>query len=620
MFQFLLLSWNRENDAESAAARKLAIRFLRTPQKWSQVLQTKRALLFCTPDPTGSIQKYILPDKDGIVLGRLFRSGLAASEKPAPIVLDASVASLISSTEGRHLIEHYWGRYVAFVYRPDSDKLFVLRDPSGNLPCFRTTYQGVHIVFSHPEGPLELGLPPYNINWEYIAAHLAFQGVHIGYTGLLGVDEIYAGQCVEFGRDTQRTHLYWDPVSISQSNIIENAAEAVVALRAVTASCVHAWASCYASILHTLSGGIDSSIVLACLRTAPTRPAITCINYATLGPEGDEREFARSVARTVGCELIEEVRDPSMVRLERMLEIRPHVRPWNYRYYVDVGFVEIEIARERGANAIFGGGGGDQIFFHGRAYLAILDYIRSHGLRPHLLAVAWDVSRIEGKSIWSVLRTNVPAALNGSAWDIFADAGSYTSLLADELLARKHWGGRFAHPWLHDTARALPGKAWHAQALSVPQVFYNPLAATGDAESIKPLVSQPLMELCLRIPTYLHVDCGWDRAIARRAFCEDIPRRTITRRSKGGGEEQIRSIVQSNLSFVRAMLLDGQLVGQNLLDRSKLLKALDDPSAIDGLLFGEIEDHLCTEIWLRRWLELARATPQVTREEAIAGG
>src|SRR6185436_11940153 len=51
----------------------------------------------------------------------------------------------------------------------------------------------------------------------------------------------------------------------------------------------------------------------------------------------------------------------------------------------------------------------------------------------------------------------------------------------------------------------------------------------GSPEYVLPYYSQPVVELSLRIPTYLCALDGRDRAIARRAFVDDVPEKILRR-------------------------------------------------------------------------------------------
>ena len=86
---------------------------------------------------------------------------------------------------------------------------------------------------------------------------------------------------------------------------IQDPQTAITELRRTARACIHTWAACYSDIVHNLSGGLDSSIVLSCLKDAPSQPNISCLHYFGTGPDEDERKYARLMAGRVGIELIE---------------------------------------------------------------------------------------------------------------------------------------------------------------------------------------------------------------------------------------------------------------------------------------------------------------------------
>jgi asparagine synthase (glutamine-hydrolysing) len=158
------------------------------------------------------------------------------------------------------------------------------------------------------------------------------------------------------------------------------------------------------------------------------------------------------------------------------------------------------------------------------------------------------------------------------------------------------------HPWFRAPGRAPSGKLWHAYQLLFPADFYNPLGAASDPEPVTPLFSQPLIELALRIPTWLLTQGGWDRAVARRAFQHEVPRRIITRRTKGGQEEHARDILVRNMAFARDLLADGHLVQARILDRARLTEVLSGRPTRIASSNVEAFGCLSAEAWLRLWL------------------
>jgi asparagine synthase (glutamine-hydrolysing) len=95
-----------------------------------------------------------------------------------------------------------------------------------------------------------------------------------------------------------------------------------------------------------------------------------------------------------------------------------------------------------------------------------------------------------------------------------------------------------------------------------------------------PLLSQPVVETCLRIPTWLWFEQGRNRSVAREAFAGLLPATVIGRRTKAAFDSLGAQIIRRNATELRSMLLDGILVR----------KGIADPDAIDRAFRGEIAD------------------------------
>ena len=95
------------------------------------------------------------------------------------------------------------------------------------------------------------------------------------------------------------------------------------------------------------------------------------------------------------------------------------------------------------------------------------------------------------------------------------------------------------HPWLtpESTRGVSPGILWHVMSLSMPPAYYSSFVRSDYPERTLPLLSQPLVELCLRIPTYVLIRSGRDRALARRAFAADLPAEIVRALPKGRADQ-----------------------------------------------------------------------------------
>jgi len=601
VFRYVAFVWNDSDAGASNGAARLSARLRASSADWVCVLRRAGLEVFCADVLAGASEPHLLHEDGGVVLGRLFVRGQGEERSvSAPLMFDAAESSSILASGGRRLVERYWGRYVAFLQGTGADarKTWILRDPTAALPCFSARLMGVDVYFANMEDFARLDSHVFSVNWPYVVAMLCHARLQVHRTGLNEVSQVLGGECVEScqGRVTRR--FYWNALHIATSQVFESAAEATASLRATTRDCVHAWASSYRSIVHLLSGGLDSSIVFACLKDAPLRPQVACLNYHSPGSNTDERDYARLAAG--GSEVIERQRD-SALGLEPMLRIRKSPIPTDYFFYLDGGRAEAEVAAERQARAVFSGYGGDQLFYQARARFAAGDYLARHGVGRQLFLVALDAARVDRISVWNVLGEAATRGLLRRPWSLQTEATCPTALIRDEAIQDIRRDPDLVHPWLREPGATPSGKLWHAYQLLFPMDFYNPLGRQTDPEVVTPLFSQPLLEVALRIPTWLLTLGGWDRAMARRAFQHDVPRAIVTRRTKGGQEEHAKAILTRNLGFARELLLDGHLVRERILEKGRVEAALSGrPTRVAS---GNAELYAClsAEAWVRQW-------------------
>src|SRR5882757_3977203 len=281
MLRYVAFSWNPHSDAQWRATHALERRLLVTPPRWSAVFKSCHLSVYCTGNTSGTVKIISLHEDAGVVIGSIFRREHFDDLEHSPqlAVIAPRDSRDIVADAGRPLVDGYWGRYVAFISDVPRGRKYVIRDPSGHLPCLKSTVHNVDIFFSDMTDCSALNDVSYSVNWDYLAVRVIAPALQSIETGLTGVMELQPGECQEISSDTTCRRVYWDPVSVARRPALEDPSQATMQLRRTTKAVVHAWASCYSSILHRVSGGLDSSIVLGCLRDAPRRPAMSCLTY-----------------------------------------------------------------------------------------------------------------------------------------------------------------------------------------------------------------------------------------------------------------------------------------------------------------------------------------------------
>ena len=605
MFRYVAFVWNERDAAARESAQAMLQRHGAAAREWRVALRGSGAEVRYASTGAGSCTAYVLAEGGGVVLGNLFaRSPEGVSTAAAP-ALGAADSRAMLDTNGRHLIEAFWGRYVAFLHDAEARATWIVRDPSGALPCYLVRCRGVDVYFSWIDDIVDLVDSPLEVNWSYLIATVCFLREHSHGTALREVTQVLSGECVETRAGTSKRLFYWDPLQIANTDVIEDLGVAVAAMRQCVRDVVHAWASRHAHVLLSLSGGLDSSIVLACLMDAPSHPRVTCFHYYPAGADLDERDFARAAAAKAGLELLERPRGSSF-SLQPLLSIHRAPEPTNYPYFLEHSRLDAQLAAEQGAAALVLGYGGDQLFYQERGEWAAADFLHRRGLRPGVLRVALDAAQMDQISVWHVLREAVSGYLGHQRWNVLQEAGRMRPLLVPAVVAEARRDARFVHPLLRHPRGTPSGKLWHAHQIIQPFDFYDPLGREGDPERISPLFSQPLMELCLRIPTYVLTAGGWDRAVARRAFYDELPPAIRNRRHKGGIEEHVRLTLEHNRGLLRELLLDGALVREGIVDRARLAEVLSGRATPIASGSGEVLEYAGIEAWLRCWGDKVR--------------
>jgi asparagine synthase (glutamine-hydrolysing) len=607
MYRYFVLVWNPRDPQVTESARVVSERILFAPSGWVRAHEAEGVAAFHSGLGEGASETLLLHHGSGAVFGRIFNREIGDTASALRVAFDYGESSQIVKSGGRRLIERYWGRYVGLVQDAVTGETWILRDPSGGMPCLMAHYQGVNLVFSDMEDCVDLGLMQFSVSWHYIRGMLGQPGLQTRDTAIKEVSEVQLGERVRFSGNTLRRSLEWNPFAIAATDPIQDTETAVAELRNTTRACIHAWAACYSGIVHNLSGGLDSSIVLSCLKNAPSHPRITCLHYYGTGPDEDERKYARLMANHSKAELIEHQLDVREARLDRIRELRMSARPWYYMYDLEHGEFEGQLATEREAHALFSGSGGDGVFFQAHADLAVTDYLFDHGPGRDLLRVAVDAARISRKSIWPLLYKAIRSRFRRSSWHSIVTTGQPGRKLVNQDVLRAATRDKsMENPWFTRSAirDVPPGVLWHALTVAVPPAYYNSFSDGPYPERTMPLLSQPLVELCLRIPTYVLIKSGMDRSTARRAFAPDLPPEIIKRRNKGRIDQHLRNVMDANLDFVRDFILNGRLVKEGLLDRKNLeLYLTRDRSPADFEYSEILQQHLCTEAWLSRWLD-----------------
>ncbi|MEM9617057.1 MAG: asparagine synthase-related protein [Pseudomonadota bacterium] len=603
MYRYITLLWNRtDREAEKAVDYITAQLHEVSPHAWRKAWSAQGIAVFDSGEHKGRMQTYHLHDEGGVVLGRLFHNNYASQSED----LDAVESRSCLKTRGQHLIDKYWGRYVAFLHDRSSGTNYIMRDPSGAFPCFHTPFRGVEIYFSDMQDAANFPFLPFTVNWEYLKTNIMLPQFQKTHTGLNEVGEVLPAECVEITPFERKSRFVWDPTEISQTDVVEDPAEAAALLHSTVKNTIGALAGCYDSVVHNL-GGLDSSIVLACLANAPKRPEITAINFYTKSPRGEERFYSRQVAEKFGVPLVESELDYRKADLSKIFESNKLANPLGFFDCIGLTGDVLALAKEKNAQALFYGTGGDNVFFKLDRNLGALDYLRSHGFSKDMLRVAMEASRYGRKSLARTLRDILREQVAPAPCFEYVHKEMFARFkipLVNPEFVGTGTQKQFLHPLLIPEENNLKGKYLHILICAFFSMdYYDHWHTDYHAERIHAYFTQPVVETCLRIPIWVMTYGGVERGLARKAFQHNLPQDIVKRFSKSTPGEYYRDIYKHNTDFLRDILLDGVMVREKILSRKKIEEALGNENYFLQVLPHRILGYLATEVWLRSWTE-----------------
>lgn len=555
---------------------------------WCETLEREHGLKTLCASPTliligdPCLPRIELPGGAGVLVGYVFDrvTGLRVTE--------ANVTLLEPAEE---LITRIWGGYIALRSRTATPE--VVREPSGTVACYQAELDDIQIITSRPDLLFSTRLMQPDIDWTIIAQGLGYRDLKPARTALRGVGEILPGIAAKLYPTGLEPRCVWNPwqfVAAADASLPFD--RAVDAVRSTVTSCLAAWTNCFSDAIVEISGGLDSAIVAACVAAGQT--SATGLTYAAIGGDPDETPYARSIAEHLGIPL--EMGHPAIAAVDLAVSDaaglpRPYARSFSQAF----DRIALGLAEAQHADVFFSGGGGDNVFSYQRSLSPAIDHIRARGMGAGAWSTMGDLAQLGETSIWHVASRVLRRMLRppASPWRL-----EHGFLNAAALHALPFPSG---HPWTDIPERALPAKIMHVAALVHVQNHLEGHRRQRHAPIISPLLSQPIMETCLAIPSWLWCTGGRNRAVAREAFSAQLPASVIARQSKGAFDSFSAQLFTANRERLSELLLDGPLAANGLLDLAAVEAALRTQTANSEALV-DLWSLADAEAWARSWL------------------
>ena len=416
--------------------------------------------------------------------------------------------------------ERIEGMFAIALWDRGRERLVLVRDRLGKKPLLYAQLPDGSLAFaSETKALLRLPQLPRELDLAELDAFLALQ--YVPRSGLRAVEKVPPGSLVVAENGTKRVERYWSPAP-ARNTLLPAPEEAVERVREEVTAAVRRRLVADVPLGVLLSGGIDSSIVVAAMAQAQAEPVRTF----TVGfPDAryDERSYAREVAERYGTahEELEISETPDLDRLARVFD-----EPFGDEAALPL--LEICEATRRHVTVALVGDGGDEVFGGYERY-------RAHALAGRVPSA---VARAATSLPWGLREPRSSIFRARRFLDVAAqpERERYARLVEvfSLELRRRLWTDEARA----QAASSLLPAADDLRLVDIESYLPNDLLPKSDLASMAvslelrtPFLDHRVVELGLALPRELALG----KAVLKQAFAGDLPPQIAARRKSGFG-------------------------------------------------------------------------------------
>jgi asparagine synthase (glutamine-hydrolysing) len=528
---------------------------------------------------------------------------------------DTEIIAHLYEDEGLGLFKHLRGMFGIALWDATASRLVLGRDRLGKKPLYVRREPHRLLFASEIKSILEDPSVPRRLDLRALREYLALGYVPAPLTMFEGIEKLLPGHYLVVEGDQVRDEEYWDV----RFGTVQPATEAewVELVRDKLLDAVRARLISDVPLGAFLSGGIDSSAVVAAMARLTGRVKTYSIGFE--GPDAfyNELPYARTVAQAFGTDHHEIVVKPEVADLLPRL-VWHQDEPLADSASVTTYLVS-RLARQS-VTVILSGVGGDELFGGYRRYLgdAIGDYYRR---LPAVVRRRWLPALLarlpqDRHAAFDNYVRYASAFVKTAELDPAARYTSYVTLCSPEvrsaLLRDGGGGGSVVSPTLQRYFDRSAG------AGTLDRIFYVDLKTSlpddlllltdkasmaASIECRAPFIDHELVELASRMPADLKVRGFTLKYLLKKAVQPWLPREILTRKKRGFGAPMGAWLRRDLGPLVEDTLSERQVAQRGLFAWPAVRELLEQHRARRA----DHTDHLLAlvnlELWCRIFLD-----------------
>ncbi len=486
---------------------------------------------------------------------------------------------------GRAVVDRLNGMFAFAIWDTGRQRLFLARDRLGVKPLYYHLGPGAFTFGSEIKTLLQDDGIERELDGTAFAHYLALEYVPAPRTLFAGIRKVMPGYTVEVGADGSfETAPYWDPVAVPQQPASRTEDDLAHELRALLTDATRMRMISDVPLGAFLSGGIDSSSVVALMSGLSSVPVRT-FSIGFSDRTYDETGYAREIADRFGTDHQEFQVAPDVLNLVDHLVTFLDDPIGDFSIFPT--YVLSELTR-RHVTVALSGDGGDELFGGYETYQADRLARRTGvgllgGPLRRTLAAVRPTDKKKGY-INKLKRFTEgfahPEDLSHVRWMTFWTEGELGDLFTPELAATVESGAADAiRPYF---AAGRYGPASRSMYVDIKTYMTDDILVKVDRMSMatslevrSPFLDYRLVEFALSLPDELKLRGRTGKYILKRAMADLLPAR-ITGRAKEGFSIPVKNWLKGDMRALMQDVLTERRVNEQGLVRWPTVKRLMD--------------------------------------------
>ncbi len=517
---------------------------------------------------------------------------------------------------GADCLQHLRGMFAIAIWDTVDKSLFLARDRVGKKPILYSHQDNGDLIFGsefqallqHPDISRE-------VDFEAIDSYMSYLCIPAPLTAFKHIRKLEPGHWLRWKNGAIETKRYWLPdfsrkIKISEEEAIEETTRILresTKLRMISEVPLGAF----------LSGGVDSSIIVALMAQESSQPVKT-FSIGFEEQDFSELKYAKRVAEHVGAEYNEFVVRPNALEILPTL-VEHYGEPYADSSAIPTYYVSKETRKY--VTVALNGDGGDESFAGYERHVA-MQIAETYKRIPKVLRKALIESPVNLLPTSELKRSrfrdakrflqaaNLPKTERYFRWMSTFNRDAKLDLYTKDFAASvfDHNPSAYMDRWF---AKAN-GSGILDAALLTDQMTYLPndllvkvdiASMANSLEARSPFLDHKLIEFAASLPEDLKTRRFQTKSLLKKVAARLVPKEVIYRRKMGFGVPIGKWFREDLKDFVRSVLLSEKSLTRGIVKREMLEKYVNEHTNGERDHSFQLWTLLMLELWFQRFID-----------------